>query len=103
MRVEVMSGFEVGAEKENEAGVGMIGGGTVIAVPNLIPHARAGRADVGVRVVAVYSPGLQHAIDITFVPRPTDVVHDLVLAAFLQRCADTAADIVAHVVPSHLL
>ena len=56
VRIEIVAGLEVGADEQNDVGVRMIGTWTIEAHPELISAARAGRADVRVRVVAVDAP-----------------------------------------------
>ena len=56
VRIEIVAGLEVRADEQNDVGVRMIGTRTIEAHPELIAAARARRADVRVRVVAVDAP-----------------------------------------------
>src|SRR5262249_53771125 len=59
---------------------------------------------VGVTVVAVNAPGVQHALVVDqLMAGPPHVIHDLVLAAFHQSLANAASQIVKHLVPGHAL
>src|SRR5690606_18779958 len=53
----------------------------------------------GVRVVAVDTPGAQHAIDVAVGAGAADEVHHLVVAVFLDGCADLRGDGVEGFVP----
>ena len=48
-----------------------------MAAPEHIAKACRGAADIGVRVVAIYAPGLQHSLDVAIVAGAADVIHDL--------------------------
>ena len=56
-----MSGLEVRGEQKNEAGVGVVRRGTVGVVPEHVAEARGRRTKIGVRIVTVDAPRLQHA------------------------------------------
>src|SRR5215468_3770207 len=73
-------------------------------MPERIARPRSRRTNIGVTVVAVDSPGMQDPLVIyEFVSRTANVVHDLVLAAFLQRAAYASTQIIQHLVPGHAL
>ena len=83
VRIEVVARFEVGGDEQDEVGVGMVGAGPVVGLPDGVAEAGARRADVGVAIVAVHAPGLQDAFDIALVARPADVVDDFVAPVLL--------------------
>ncbi len=89
--VEVVTGLEVGGDQEDHLGVGMVAGRPVETHPQRVSEPCPGGADVGVRVVPVDSPGVQHALDVAVVARPPDVVDDLVVATLTERRADSRA------------
>src|SRR5690349_5111499 len=73
-------------------------------VPECIAGARARRADVGVAVVTVDAPGMEHALQIDeLVPRTPEVIHDFLLASLDERLPNAAGDVVEHLVPRHAL
>lgn len=74
-----------------------------MAVPDGVTESGAGGADVGVGVVAVYAPGLEHAVHVALVAGASDVVGHFVLAAFLQGVADAPGDVVEHGIPGDAL
>src|SRR5436189_1450218 len=52
--------------------------------------------------MSVDAPRLQDAVDKAFVPRPPDVIDDLVAAVFDQRRPDLRRNVVEHLVPRDL-
>src|SRR5215470_9129648 len=73
-------------------------------MPERIARPRSRRTNIGVTVVAVDSPCMQHPLVVNeFVSGTANVVHDLVLAAFPQRAPDAATQVVQHLVPGHAL
>src|SRR5690606_41720247 len=62
-------------------------------------EARAGRADVSVRVVTVDAPALEHLLHVAVFAGAADVIHDFVMSIFEQGLADAPADIVQHLIP----
>ena len=89
VRVEVVAGLEMGADEEDHLGVGEVGRRAIEAHPRRVAEPGPRRADVGVRVVAVDAPRVQHALDVAVVAWPADVVQHLVVAAFTEgasRC-----------------
>ena len=103
VRVEVVPRLEVRREQQHEL------------------RAASSRATAGRRRTTARSPGAprrctrscgccarrrprpQQARHEVIVARPPDVVHDLVVAALVERLADAAADVVERLVPAHLL
>src|SRR5262245_36292153 len=67
--------------------------------------AQAGRrrADIRMAVVSVEAPGLQDAIDIAVLARPSDVIHQLVTPVFLDRASNAPADVGQRFVPADAL
>ena len=90
-------------DQQDDVGVGVVGGGAVVAAPERVAEAGARRADVGVGVVAVDAPGEQHALDEAILAVAADVVHHLVVAALLDRLADPPGDVIEGVIPGHAL
>src|SRR5579863_4355334 len=73
-------------------------------MPEGISGAGASGANVGVAVVAVDAPGMQHALVIDkFVPRTPDMVHDLVLTSLLQSQPDARGQVVQNFIPADAL
>src|SRR5258706_10379207 len=103
VRIEVMAGFEMRANQQNDFRIRMIGAGTIEPHPQLIAFAGARRANVGVRVVTVNTPGRENALSKTIFPRPPDVIHDLVTPIFDDRFPDTPGDGVEYLVPTNAL
>src|SRR5262245_30771376 len=55
-------------------------------------------------IVTVDAPGMENSLMIEqLMPRPPDVVHDLVAPLFLDRLAHARADIVEHLIPADAL
>ncbi len=103
VRIEVVAGLEVSADEQDHLGVGVIGTGPIETHPELIPRPRRRRADVGVRVVAVHTPGREHALGVAILARPADVVHDVVRPLVDYGLADPSRDVVHRLVPRHPL
>ena len=103
VRVEVVPRFQVGADEEDDLGVGVVRRRTVVAHPGLVANASVRRADVGVAVVAVNAPGLEHAIGVVGLAGATDVIHDLVVATLVDRRADAVTNLVERLVPRDAL
>ena len=74
-----------------------------MVVPQAVAGAGPCRADVGVAVVAVDPPGLQHPLDVALVARPADVVHHPILRPGLQRGPNLRCDLVQRLVPVYPL
>src|SRR5262249_51526225 len=88
----------------DEPGVGVIRRRPIQAAPEGVAGAGGRRADVGVRVVPVDSPGMHDALVVDeLVARPADVVHDLVAAPFDERLPDAGGDVVQRLVPADAL
>ena len=68
-------------------------------VPQAVPRPCSRRADIGVAVVSVYSPRLQHSFDITLVTRSADVIHYSVLSLSLKRGSDFGRDFIQCLIP----
>ena len=100
VRVEVVARLQVRGDQEDHLGVGEVRGGAVVAHPALVADAGVGAADVGVAVVAVHPPALQHPLGVAILARAAHVVHDLVVAAFGDGGADAAADVGEGLLPT---
>ena len=104
VRIEVVAGLQVRGQQQDEARVGVIRRGPVHPVPEGVAGARAGRAHVGVAVVAVDAPGVKHALQVDeLVAGPAEVVHHFFLPSLDQRLANPAADVVEDLVPRDAL
>ena len=101
MWIEIMTGFQVRREHQNELGIGMVRRGTICAGPECIPHPSRGRADIRMGVVCIDPPGPQDSIHVAVGPGPPHVVHDLVMT-ILQQCRTHATcKVIEHLVPAH--
>ena len=103
VRVEVMARFQVRRDEEDHFGVGEVRRRAVMAHPALVADTGVGAADVGVAVVAVHPPALEHPLGVAVLAGAAHVVHDLVVAAFGDGGADAATDVVEGLVPAHPL
>src|SRR5260370_22606965 len=73
-------------------------------MPEGVAGSRSCRADIGVAIVPVDRPRLEDALVVNQpVGGPADVVHDFVLASFLQRFPNSPTQIVQFLVPRHSL
>ena len=86
-------------DEEDHLGVGEVRRRAVVAHPRLVADAGVRRADVGVAVVAVDVPRLEHTIGVAVLAGAADVVHHLVAAALLERPPDAGPDLVERLVP----
>src|SRR5258706_8360927 len=68
VRIEVMAGFEMCADQQDDFCVRMIRAGPIQTHPQLITFARARRANVGVRVVTIDTPSRENALSKTIFP-----------------------------------
>src|SRR5215469_15075906 len=104
VRIEIMPGLKMRAEQQNEARVGVVGGRSVVSMPERVPGARSSRAHVGVAVVPVDAPRVKDALVVDeFVARPAHVVHNLVAPIFQDSAADAGRDVIECRVPAHPL
>ena len=103
MRVEVVPRLEVRRDQIDDLGVGMIGTRPVEAHPCRVTCARAGAADVGVRVVAVDAPRSEHALGVAILAGSPDVVDNLVLAVLVEGLANARGDRIERLVPRDAL
>src|SRR5262249_13224880 len=103
VRVEVVARLEVRGEEEDEPRPRVVRARPVVAGPERVAQPRRGGADVGVRVVPVDAPGLEHAVHVALVAGPPDVVEPLVVPALLERRTDARADLLEHLLPAHPL
>ena len=99
VRIEVVPALEVAAHQQDHVGVRVIGARPVEPHPVLVARAPARRADVGVRVVSVDAPGGEHAFGEPVLPRPADVIHDIVRAPLGERRADPRGNVLQRLVP----
>src|SRR5689334_13089897 len=82
----------------------MVRRGPIHAVPERVARARARGADVGVAVVAVDPPGMEHPLQIDeLVAGAAEVIHDLLRPALDERFTNPSRDVVEHLVPRHAL
>ncbi len=101
--VEVVAGLEVRGDEEDDLGVGEVGRRPVEAHPGGEANPCAAGTDVGVAVVAVDAPCVEHAFHVGVVAHPADVVHDLVLPVLPEGPADASSDLVEGLVPGDAL
>ena len=101
MRVEIVATFQVCRYEKDEFGIGVIRTGAVITIPDRITKTRAGGTDIGMAVVPIDVPCLQHPIHISFMTRPPYMVCNFIIAALLQRLAYTSCNVVQHFIPGH--
>ena len=96
-----MSRFEVRTQQQNEAGVRMIGRGPVETVPEGVSSAGAGGTNVGVAIVSVNTPRVQHALVVyKLMARTPNVIHDFVLASFPQSQPNAGSEVVENFIPA---
>src|SRR5262245_5300793 len=81
------------ADQQDDTGMGMIRRRPVKAAPQKIAQPGRGGTDVGVAVVAVYTPTLHDPIHITVVAGPPYMVHDFVVAIFKDGLAHAPRDV----------
>jgi len=99
VRVEVVPGLQVAGDQQDHVRLGMVRARAVLAHPERVARAGPGGADVGVGVVPVHAPRLQHLGGEPELAGPADVVDDLVLAVLEDRGADAPGDVVQGLVP----
>jgi hypothetical protein len=79
MWIEIMARFEMRAQQQDKACVGVIWRRAIIPLPQGVPGASAGGADIGMAVMAVDSPRMEYALIVEqFVSRTTDVIENFV-------------------------
>ena len=100
--VEVVAGFQVARDEQDDAGVGVVGAGAVEGTPHEVAHPRPAGADVGVAVVAVHPPGLDTAIGVAIFSGTADVVHNAVFA-LLATLAHLGGNIAERFIPTDAL
>ena len=94
-----MPRLKVRGGQQDDLGVGVIRRGPVVFMPQTVSGASTRRADVGVTVVTIDAPSLQHPLDVALVPGPTDVIDDTVLGPSLQRSPNLRSNLVERLVP----
>src|SRR5262249_20902891 len=71
-------------------------------MPKRVACTSAGGADIGMAVVAVDSPGMEHPLVVNqLVARTAHVIHDFILAVFLQCLTNASTEIIQDFVPGH--
>src|SRR5579883_16882 len=103
LRVEIMTGFQVRADEQDEASIGVIGRGTVGPTPELVAETGGRGADVGMAVVTIYAPGAQHALHVAIMPGPPDMIHHFITAALDDGGANLRRECFQHLVPGRAL
>ena len=93
LRVEIVAGFEVAGDEQDDSGVGMVGTGTVKSSPQRVPSPRACGTNIGMAIVAVYPPGGDAALGVTIFPGAANVV-DNAIAALLTAFPHLGGDVV---------
>src|SRR5690606_41925630 len=99
MRVEIVARLQVRRDQQDELGVGVVGRRAVDAHPGGIAEARAGRADVSVRVVAVDAPALEQLLHVAVYAWSPDVIRDFVMSFFEQGLTEETANNVQNLIP----
>ena len=94
-----MTRLKVRGGQQDDLGVGVIRRGPVVLMPQAVSGASTRRADVGVTVMAIDAPSLQHPLDVALIPWPTDVIDDAVLGSSLQRSPNLRSNLVERLVP----
>ena len=90
-----MSSFKMRTQEQDETRVGVVGRRAIETMPESVPGACAGRTDIGVTVVAVNAPGMQHPLVVDYlVSGAPHVVKDLVVTALLESAANPHGQIV---------
>ena len=103
VRIKIMARFQVGTDEKDDIGMFVVGAGAVRTHPKMVSGASPGRADIGMRVVAIDTPGGQDALGVAILARAANVVHDFVATAFLERPPEAAGNITERLVPGDLL
>ena len=86
-------------DKQNKAGIGVVGRGTISPAPYLVAKTSRGRADIGMAIVTIHAPGAQDALHITVMPRPANVIHDFIATTFNNGGSDFAGKGLQYFVP----
>ncbi len=73
----------MGTDEENKFGMGMVRRGTVISMPDGVPEPCSGGTHIGMTVVSIHIPGLQHPVHVFFVPGAPHMVGNSVIPTFL--------------------
>ena len=100
MRVEIVACFEVRRNQENHLCVGKVGRRTVVTHPALVADAGIRATDIGVAVVAIGAPRLEHAVGVTVFAGAADVIHHFVVAVFFEGRADPSTDFGEGLIPA---
>ena len=103
VRIKIMARLQVSADEQYHLGMFMVGAGAVGTHPEMIAGAGSGRADIGMGVVAIDTPGGQDALGVSVFAGPTDMVHDFVVAVFLKRSPHTTGNIMQGFAPGDRL
>src|SRR3972149_12185598 len=94
-----MTRFQVSAQQQNEACVGIIRGRAIIPLPQVVAEPRAGGTDVGMAVMTVDPPRFQDAIPVTFKAGASHMIHDFILTPFAKRFSDTVSNVFENLMP----
>src|ERR671910_409084 len=79
----------------------MIRRGPIDTGPERISGAGPGRANIGVAIVTVDTPGVKNSLVIQkLMAWAADVIHDLVPAILLERLSNSSRDVIQHLVPA---
>ena len=100
MWVEVVASLKVRRDQEDDLGIGEIRRRAIEAHPRLVANAGIRRANVGVRVVPINTPGREHALGVAIFSWTADVIHDLIAAAFGDGSANSTSDFAQRVIPT---
>ena len=102
VRIEVVAGLEMRREEQDRLRVRVVGRGAIVAAPQKVSEPCRGGADVGVAVVPVEPPCLQHAVRVAVLAGTADVIHDFVPTVLENGFPDSRCDVVERLTPRHL-
>ena len=103
VRVEIVPRLQVRRNEQDELRASVVWRGAVHAAPQGIAQARRCAAHIGVRVMPIDAPALQHAVHVAVVARAANVIHHFSAAAFLQRLANARRESADDLIPSGAL
>ena len=77
----------------------MIWRGSVISIPEHITCPGSGRTNVGMTIMAIYSPGLQYPIGVSFVSGAANVVCNFIVSILLNCFSNSCCNSIQGVIP----
>src|SRR5260221_5217527 len=94
-----MSRLKMRAQQQNKSRPRMVRREMIVPLPQVVSKPGRRRANVGMAIVTIDAPRLQHAIHVSIRARTPNVIHHLIAALLDQRLADASSDVVEHSVP----